>query len=262
MRLKLGPPMQPFPVAEHRKHLRAVYGVQRLLGESISHARSGRFLASWARACYSDGVQAALCGLDSEASDLLNRAREWLQTAIAEQEVPEHHYFPLVHEANCHLKLALCHWLLDGSINSDHAATACDYLTKYFAGRPGKIEVAHNLPAFAIATRFKELIDHFHACKTLKPPRNLRGIKCPGRISFLIGRNVLEDDPNDDALHSALDSFFQYQIPVCLHVRDQGLGTYDDVPSWMLIQSQFFTSETTAGITALRNALSYVQTDT
>jgi hypothetical protein len=250
--------MKRFERKELHGHLLAEYGIPRILSNTISDARSGRYIAYHALSCLSSAVEAALCNLDGEYEVLLSRAREWLDIALAEQEVPANHYGPNIHEVHCNKQLALTNWLLTNEIDGRLLDTACEFLRRYFQERQPLVEVAHNLPTFVIAQRFDAVRHIVDNDTRFKSPRALSGIKCPGKMSYLIAGHEAAGEPDLGSLRDAFQSFLKYQMPVCLHVRRNGLGTWGDVPTWMYLYTKYF-DEPVGGPDAIRIALRYVE---
>jgi hypothetical protein len=71
-----------------RGFLRADTGGAMMLGRSLDEARAERGITPWALSCFGLMVSAALCELDEEAGALLQRAHDWLEVAIHEDERP------------------------------------------------------------------------------------------------------------------------------------------------------------------------------
>lgn len=248
--------MSAFSIAIEREHLLAPYGVQRLLGASIDQARENASIASHALSCVREGVLAALCSLDGEASRLFSRSRNWLHIAIEEKEPTR---FANYDEANRLLMLALCDWLFTGTLDNELAQNACDHFGEHLKNQTDKSEVAHALPSFVIAERYHELVEHFTRCKNLTCPKSLRSIKCPGKMSLLFAEHALTGRPDRATLSDAYTAFLKYQLPVCLGIRSQGLGITQDVPKWLYLEWAFFQSDRSVGVHSLRRVFEYVE---
>ena len=233
-----------FNLQELRGHLLASYGVSMLLKKSRSDAN----VTTWSMSCISHAVQAALCGLDAEALALCERAREWLAVETKTSQPGYQH----------HLGFAIANWILTGRLDQAALEDACQYLREYLTSVRDKTEVAHQLSPFLLAEKYTDLCQIFEATKSLKPAENLNRIRCPGKMSYVIASHEVSGEPGLPALKDAFQSYLKFQIPVCLHVHRSSLGTWGDVPAWMLLHGRYLQEVPLTGVEALRVALDYV----
>jgi hypothetical protein len=250
--------MGVFDRAKQREFLLAFSSLR----HSLDEARSRRCVGALALSCFDQAVQAALCDLDQAYAQLLTRAHDWLKVAIREPEFSQN-ADPGYDDAYYRHVLAVIGWLRSRTLDGDLLSAACDHFTSYFRSRlyKFKAEVTHNLPTFVLARKYAELHAHFRACRQLQPPAAARGIKCPGRMSYLIAQHELTGHPDSDTLRGALRSFMAYQMPLCLKVRKTGgIGLWREVPTWTLLEDEYGGGPRRDGPANIRRALEYVQT--
>ncbi len=250
--------MKTFDRDQQRKLLLADHGVKLMLEGTDDESRTGRTLTSWGIACFDMMVDAALCELDTEAGLLLARAESWLDLAVRENERSRWDFGKLWTEALRFRVLGICRWLTNREPAHDLFSSACDTLNRYFRREKDKVEVAYNLPPFLLAGRCRELLARFKACKGLEPPTSLKGIKCPGKMSYLFAQHELHGDPDRGSLEEAFRSFLKNEIPVCLNLRSTGLGVTTHIPTWTLLEERYFGGATTNAFENIRRALRYV----
>ncbi len=254
----MGRRMNVFDREQQRRILHADHGVARMLGPSLEESRARRALTSWGVSCFDTMVEAALCELDQEAGLLLERAESWLDLAVRENERSRWDFGKLWTEAIRFRVLGICRWLARRDPALDLFSSACDALSRYFKREKDKSEVAYNLPPFLLAQRYEELLARFSACKGLEPPASLKGIKCPGKMSYLFARHELFGAPDRSSLEGAFRSFLKNEIPVCLMLRSSGLGVPAHIPTWTLLDERYFDGATTSACENIRRALRYV----
>jgi hypothetical protein len=250
--------MAVFDPGALRVQLIAEYGVSMMLTRSFDEVRSKRTLGHFAMSCLNMAVEAALCGLDAECEQLLDRASDWLDIAVAAGEIPPGDYRPNIHEARTRHALAVTNWLRTSALDHELLASACSFLAVYFAQVESKREIAHNLPTFVLANRWQELAAQFEGCASLGPLDISGAIRCPGKMSYLFAQHKTKGVPEKRVLQECFERFMSYQMPVSLGIRRNGLGSLRDVPTWCLIEELTFADKSPKGPATLRRALKYV----
>lgn len=247
-----------FDRRKEREHLRANYGIPMMLRRSLKESRSEAVVGNWAHACLKVAVVAALCEIDDAYFDLLARADDWMTISIEESEVHPPSYGPNITEALRFQALAIVRWLRSRELDQRLLAAACNELDQYFARQKDKTNVAYRLPTFVLARKWAELKSHFDAFPKWQKPTAKRGIKCPGKMCYLIAEHETLGDPDHGALARSFESFMAYQMPVCLMVNPQGLGIMEDVPTWMLLDEIYGSGDRADGPACIRKALRFV----
>jgi hypothetical protein len=232
-----------------------------LLGKAFSEARAEGNLTGWALSCFREMVQAVLCELDEEAASLLRRAEDWLEVSVRENERLDSYslWDPDYLDAERFRVLGLCRWLRNQQVDEESFSSACDARTRYLRRQKDKLEVALSLPTFVLAGRYDELLAHFRACKRLAAPGRLKGIQCPGKMTYLIATYALAGDPDRAALEVAFRSFLKFMIPVCLNLRGGGFGLAGDVPTWTFLEERYFSRVSRDGFANIRRVLPYLE---
>lgn len=105
--------MAMFNPADQRRRLDSDTGYRWALSLGFEETRSVGGLASSADADLNMAIRCVLVGYDEAAQELMNRAHHWLSVAIQENERPRAYAIGGT-EAQRHLNLALCNWLLYG----------------------------------------------------------------------------------------------------------------------------------------------------
>lgn len=166
-------------------------------------------LGSSADAYVNMAVQCFLVGLDGPALQLLEKAHQWLEIAIADNERPTR-YAADGTEALRFCTLAMCNWLLraahdDGSLLR-YVTHKDRFLANSAAGRD-KIELSLSLPTYVDAGAFTRVLEIFAAVPALSAPRSLQAIRSEAQMAYVLSRHHLGRDYEPDAVQAALGAF-------------------------------------------------------
>jgi hypothetical protein len=257
--------MNKYKPSELRRKLLDPFWIPRMLESPIEKSQEVRSIGAYAQSCVQAGAEAYLAGLPAEGKSLLEKAQLWLETSIAEREMEtrplntdqERPYARWFDVAVNYEFLALARWMNGMEMDKGLFSTACDWYLKYFQGCQPR-EIGWKLPVFIAADQLENLKSAFDKSGN-EPPTKLSKIKSPAKVCYLFSTHVLNHSPDKDSLKKAFEDFLRYQIPVCLGINRQGLGTPRDIPLWMLIYDRWFGG--LSSLQALRRALDFVEVD-
>ncbi len=205
-----------------------------------------------ADACFAEATIAAICGLDDHAFKLFDRARTWWRTIIDERASSD---LRADRDAQRLQRMALIDWLLDGHLDAALVESACDELGRYFGTAAEKLPYARNLPTFATARRYEELMTHFDDCKKLTRPSNINRIQCPGRMSYTLAAFYANDEHDRSSVVQSLEGFLRKHYRACLGVSPWRLGIPHEILQWVHIRYKLTEDSSPICFEPLRDVL-------
>jgi hypothetical protein len=178
----------PFDLSHERSVLLGDCGCQFYLARNLEQSKSVGGLGSSADAYINMAVQSLLAGLDEPAVQLLKKARQWLDVAVAEDEKPQR-YSRNATEASRFHTLAMCNWLLHGQHDAaslkQFVTHEDQYLATSAAGKD-KVEVSFVLPVYVDAGAFNRVLESFNATPGLSVPKSIGTMRNEAQMAYVL----------------------------------------------------------------------------
>ena len=180
---------------------------------STEEFRTEGGLASGARFYLNKAVGCILVGYDEPAQLLFERASEWLQIAINEDERPKS-YGPGSTEAQRHLDLALCNWLLNGEHDDENFHNYVNHMDRFLEtsklGR-NKTEISLLLPHHVDAGAYRQALVWYDVAG-MSPPRSLAVIQAEGQMSYVLCQYLLGEQYAAADVEKAAQKFLHRSV--------------------------------------------------
>jgi hypothetical protein len=222
--------MSNFEPENVKRQLLSETGVEYFLARSLDDAAASRALTRGADMRIVEGVRCVLVDFNDEARELLYKAKEWLEHAIATEEKPRH-YFRYGTEAGRHENLALCNWLLSDLDDHENLNAAVSFGALYNADNPpNKEAVAIELPVYIDARCYDEALALYERHWGAKKPTGLKSIKGEAAMSYVIAAAHVRREYSDEEVSSAIDGFLRHKVPDFLEH-----GGYPYLARWLKI---------------------------
>ena len=233
------------PMSVRKELLNDALGIRRSLRQDRQEAQSIHALQSHASFYLIDAIRCFLVGLFDDGRALATKARDWLELAIEQGEIPRH-YFHGGTESRRHEELAQCNWLLESRKDRHNVLEAVRWRDVYLNERSDwdDTEIQLTLPLYLEAQAYERVIEIFEQ-KAIKPPKSLKHIRGEGTMSYVLARARQTHDHSAPELQDALDRFLRRQVRYWL-----GYGHYTNAARWMKIA--FWQTGTDAVSTLLR----------
>jgi hypothetical protein len=242
-----------FDADHERQLLLGPVGFDWRLGLDQAEARSERSMGNHASSFVRMAVQCLVVGFDDPAYQLLQKAKSWLETAIAENEIPRS-YFQYGTEASRFRDLALCKWFLDGTHDSASLSRAVSLREQYFETRGAdKVEVGMVLPIYVEAGDNDLGMRRFESTRGMSPPKSLRNVSGEGRMAYVLCRQHLDGDYVQSDIDEALQRVFRRHMDEWLNH-----GQATTAARWMKIAHWDRTHSTESAKAALLHCYDYV----
>src|SRR5262249_37912429 len=127
-----------FSIQESRDRLAGPNGGADIaLKQDFEESKAVKGLGSSAGSFLNEAVECLLVGLEDLGTQLLHKARRWLQVAIKTAEVPRR-YVRHRTEAHRFEDLALCNWLLEDAHDQDSLSRAAAHQEQLLAAAPAE----------------------------------------------------------------------------------------------------------------------------
>ena len=225
--------------AELKSQLFGEFGIKWFLSYDKTEARQKTSLAINSLHIVDEGIDAFLAGCNDEARQLFVMAKDWLNTAISEGEIPQQlgpgeapRYTANFHEAQTFALLGLCCWLTDEGFAQPAFQTGAQFALDYCDQHPS--DFSNSVFRYLVlGEKNAEIKQLFANCPKLSPPSTLRRIKSEEKIAYVVASHFLGGTINRDIVLSALRDFLRYKIPICAGANHRGLGLARDIPLWM-----------------------------
>lgn len=224
--------MKVFNPVEERGLLERSTGYRRLLAKTFEFVASDNNLTNWAEAHLNEAITCLLVGFDGPARQLLARAREWLISAIQQEEIPNG-YAKYFTEGRRHLNLALCNWLLFSQSDRENYHL---FVQNDLQALRGSAEIARDktnisllLPNYVDAGAYREALELFSGAK-LKPAASLAQIRTEGQMCYVLCRHLLGEEYSAAEVAAGLRRFLDRAVNHWL--LD---GHWDRAAEWMKI---------------------------
>jgi hypothetical protein len=202
------------------------------LRHSVEQTASEGGLASSASADLDIAIKCILVRYDGPALQLLNRVRDWLMLAFANNERP-YVYSKGGTEAHWHLDLALCNWLL-GNQHDEENFRLYVQNEEYHLGHThlaqDKREISLVLPHYVDAGAYQEALARY-AGAGLAPPARLSAIRTEGQMSYVLCRQQVGEDYGPGEVEAATDRFLSRSLHDLLRN-----GQWSRAAEWMKIR--------------------------
>jgi hypothetical protein len=176
-------------------------------------------------------VLCLLVGLNEGASKLLQKAKQWVEIAIAEDEGGAT-LGPGGNAASRHHTVAMCTWLLEGRHDAEALQQFVVFEDKFIkqpAIAKDKIEVSLVLPTYINARAFERTLEIF-AVARIPEPKSLEGIRNGAQMSYVLARHRMGLDYTADEVDGALKRFLMRHMDKWL-----GDGHAVQAAEWMKI---------------------------
>jgi hypothetical protein len=192
-------------------------GYEFYLSRSFEKVRAVGGLASSAHSYICSAVKCFLVDYNEAGERLLQRAEEWLQVAIDENECPRE-YIPNGTEATRFYDLALCRWLAHKVHETDLLQSSIDFRERYFASaKVDRVELTLVVSQYADADRLDLAWQH---AKRLWKSENL-----PLEIRAAA---AVAEGKSGEAIGDDLERLLKSRVPEWL-----SRGVYDLAASWL-----------------------------
>ena len=236
--------------AKLRSHVFGEYGIQWYLSYDKVEARRNTSLAIISSHIVDEAITAFFAGCHDESQQLIVLAKDWLETAINEGEVPQQlapytgtRYTPNYHEAQTYTLLGLCLWLTGEGFSQSAFQTAGQFAFDYCSQHPADFWDHGILRYLLLAGKNSEIKHLFDNCPKLSPPSTLKRIKSEEKIAYVLASYSLGDGTSRDVIHAAFRDFLRYKIPICAGANRQGFGLLHDIPLWMHVYRSVVPTE-------------------
>lgn len=206
--------------------------IQSMRNATLSASREDLALDGCGSEMLRSGTICFLIGFVEVGVEYLEKGREFLRTAIAENELPRGYYHGGT-EAHRLRDLALCNWFLDRHDDLESLGEAVDGYEVYFLERAAKKlklskpGMQFALPTYLDSQEYERLFKRFDETG-LKKPAKLKNIHGEGTMSYVIARQRLGLEYTADQMTAALEAFLKRNVPVWLNT-----GLYDTTARWM-----------------------------
>ena len=233
------------PRRDREQLLNATFGIHNSLCEDFHEVQSRHALQGHASSYLNDAIRCFLVGLFDEGRALAVKARDWLQAAIEQGEIPNY-YFHGGTESRRYDELAQCNWLLRSQHDADNLAASVRWRDVYLTEDDDwtNTEIQLTLPLYLEAQAY-ERVNEIFGQSTIKPPKSLKHIRGEGTMSYVLACARQTHDHSAPELQDALDRFLRRQVRYWL-----GYGHYTNAARWMKIA--FWQTGTDAVSTLLR----------
>ena len=219
-----------FDIERERALLCGPIGFEHYIGWSFEEAVGNHALSRSGQMLVGLAVNCIAVGFDNEALGLLQKAKKWLEHAIATEEKPNH-YFKYGTEASRHENLALCNWLLNNRHDQENLDAAVSFGALYNAeNAPTKDSAAIELPVYIDAGHFDDALTFSTRLWGAKKPSRLRGIKSEAAACYVLAAARIHDEYSDEQVRAAIEGFLRHQVPDFLK-----RGAYPYLARWLKI---------------------------
>ena len=209
----MGSRKKSFDLTTLRDRLDGDFGYRWSLGGDTQLSRSVGGLATTARADIHVAVQCLMVGYDNAARQLLSRAQQLLHEAILECEHPQAYAVDGT-EAERHLSLAFCNWLLNNCQDNEnyerYVYHSGRFLSSSQVGRdPANISLT--MPHYVDAGALEDALNLF-ACAKMSPPASLHSIQDEAQMCYVLCRFKLHRQYASTDTESAVEHFFERRV--------------------------------------------------
>jgi hypothetical protein len=159
-------------------------------------------------------IKCLLVNLDEPAKQVLERAYEWVQIAMVEDE-DRSTSAPGSMKGDRFETLAMCKWLLHNEHDAEsyrQAAHYCDDVMAIQNAYTNKSAVSLSLPLFAAAGAYERALEIFFGCPKLSPPKSLNAINNEAQMVYVLARQHLGLEPNAAAVAAGAEKFLRKHI--------------------------------------------------
>jgi hypothetical protein len=201
-------PRPIFDPVKRRSLLLGDLGVEWELRQDFDECRALGGLGGNADAFLGSGILCLLIGLDQSASKLFQKAKQWIEAAIANDERPNW-YRAGGTEASRYHTLAICNWLLDARHDADSFQHYVSFEDQYFMDPQvarDKIEASLVVPAYVSARALQRALEII-AMARIPEPKSLNGIRSEAQMSYALARHRLGLEFTSDEIDTALQRF-------------------------------------------------------
>jgi hypothetical protein len=222
--------MTTFDPEQVRLQLRGPVGIDYYRPKQLQEVANDRSLSGTSDGILITGIRCILVGFDTDARELLRKAKQWLEHAIEAEEQPRH-YFRYGTEATRHENLALCNWLLDDLDDRDNLDAGINFGALYNAEYPTSKEAAAiELPVYVDARRYDEALALYERHWGANKPSRPKSVKSEAAMAYIIAATNSRGEFSDEDVQVAADGFLRRNIPEFLE-----RGGYPYLARWLKI---------------------------
>ncbi|HNU01927.1 MAG: hypothetical protein KBB56_07010 [Acidobacteria bacterium] len=211
--------------------LKGASGYQFDIESSFLEAEQANGLGSSALVFLNTAIRCLLVNYEGPSLELLNKAREWLLTAIEQCEKPNH-YFPYATEAGRYSALSILSWLLENKHDIESLSNSVHNRDLYLTTitQWDKVGISMILPDYFDAGFYSRAIEIFEKTHGFHLPKQIDRIKTEGPLIYIMCRHQLEIDDRSEELTAGVQAFLNRNM-------NQWLvnGHFDVAARWMKI---------------------------
>lgn len=205
--------MKKFDPLQVRRVLDGGTGYRFFLNFDFNETKSNGGLASVASAYLNMAVACILVGYDGAARQLLVHSFDWLTIAIREDERPPA-YGAEGTEAERHLNLAMCNWLLNATHDIESLWKFVEHEDRFLInskiGRD-RTNVSLTLIGYVDAGAYRQALERFLDAG-LPVPRSLDSIRNEGQMCYVICRHRLRQEYSEADVKTASKTFLKRSL--------------------------------------------------
>src|ERR1700677_4128185 len=194
--------MKSFDPANARGILDGDVGYRWTLNRDFVDAKKVGGLSGSAQACLNMAIECFLVGYDDPAMQLLKRAFDWLTAAIKGQERPRA-YGENGTEAQRHLDLAMCNWLLHNVHDVQNLKRFVEYEDRFLIGSKigrDKTNVSITLVSYVDAGAYENALERF--ADAGRAPGSSSSVRNEGQMCYVVSRHRLGQEYSEAEVES------------------------------------------------------------
>lgn len=223
--------MKKYDQKTETKILKGATGYQFDLESSFSEAKQVNGLGSSALVFLNTAIRCILVNFDGPSLELLQKAKEWLLTAIDQGEKPIH-YFPYATEAGRYSALSLLSWIMEDRHDIESLSNSVHNWDLYLStvSKWDKIGISMILPDYFDAGFYARAIEIYEKTLGFKIPVMLNRINSEGSVIYFMCCQQRGKDRSGEGIAAAIKSFLNRNM-------NQWLvnGHFDVAARWMKI---------------------------
>jgi hypothetical protein len=238
--------MREYDPASEMEHLKAIYGVPRVLAKDFEECRDNGVLAWNAEAILNCAVRCVIAGYGAVVEELLLMCERFAAGAIEANELSAEDQ--ACELGSTYLNLALCRWLTKGVHDEESFHKMVDLYDAHLKDERNKIEwldLDLTLQEYVAAGAYLRAIALFERAG-LKSPEAPKKARRPAAAAYILSQHRLDQRFDEIDIRSMLSRLFKS------HVSTHWLGKGHNAMVVVWMKAAFWTPGVSAIETVLR----------
>lgn len=206
-------------------------GIDSSLADDFNIQRAKNALDSTALVIEWMGIQCLLVGLNEAGVTLLDKARHWIESAIALGEIPNNHYDKYGSEAERLFRLVCCRWLLYGMHDQkslDEGTRFSDlYYESFDDAEYRQCQAEQSIVRYLEAGRYARGIELYER-ENLPQPKDFAGVSTEWQMAYILCEQRLRKSYAEVDVNMAVRRFLSRNVGPWL-----AGGQYNTAALWM-----------------------------